>query len=130
MTGSTSLLTIIFMLTASFAMANPIKTEHHSEAGTCKLNQPLPAFSNPRLDQPRRTFDSRENLELTRNKNAPFVFSFFATWCGPCKAGIEAMAKEQAALKATGIKVVLINIGEKDTGAASLLDAFRREKGL
>jgi thiol-disulfide isomerase/thioredoxin len=42
------------------------------------------------------------------------VFSFFATWCAPCKEGFSKMGKKAAELEKNGVLVVLVNIGEKD----------------
>jgi len=42
------------------------------------------------------------------------VFSFFATWCIPCKEGLARMSRNAAELEKRGILVVLINVGEND----------------
>ena len=59
---------------------------------------------------------NRDNLkELVRqNKYRKIVFSFFATWCIPCREGLKRMSDNAAELKKNGILVVLVNVAERD----------------
>jgi len=37
---------------------------------------------------------------------------YFATWCGPCAAGVVRIVKMKPALKANGVLTILVNVGE------------------
>jgi thiol-disulfide isomerase/thioredoxin len=58
---------------------------------------------------------NRNNLkELARQKKyRKVVFSFFATWCVPCREGLKKMNDYSEELKKNGILVVLVNVAEK-----------------
>ncbi len=54
-----------------------------------------------------------------RSGNKRIVFSFFATWCVPCREGLKLISEKAKELKERGILVVLVNVGEDDYGKAS-----------
>jgi thiol-disulfide isomerase/thioredoxin len=58
---------------------------------------------------------NRDNLkEFARQKKyRKVVFSFFATWCVPCREGLKIMSDNSQELKKKGILVVLVNVAEK-----------------
>jgi thiol-disulfide isomerase/thioredoxin len=49
-----------------------------------------------------------------QRKKTRIVFSFFATWCAPCKVGLAKLSKNSEQLKKQGVLVVLVNVAEKD----------------
>jgi len=59
---------------------------------------------------------SKDKLKaIIKQKNIKrVVFSFYATWCIPCKEGIAKLANNAADLEKSGVLVVLINAGEAD----------------
>jgi len=67
---------------------------------------------------------NRDNLkELVRQKKyRKVVFSFFATWCIPCREGLKRMSESANELKKNGVLVVLVNVAERD------LDNYSRRK--
>ena len=42
------------------------------------------------------------------------IFSYFATWCLPCRQGTQLLAKAADELKAKKVFVVMMNVGEDD----------------
>jgi len=59
------------------------------------------------------------------------VFSFFATWCIPCREGLTRISRNAAELEKQGILVVLINIGENDYEKINLwANTYLKEKWL
>jgi thiol-disulfide isomerase/thioredoxin len=58
---------------------------------------------------------NRDNLkEFARQKKyRKVVFSFFATWCVPCREGLKKISDNSEELKKKGILVVLVNVAEK-----------------
>lgn len=39
---------------------------------------------------------------------------YFATWCVPCRAGIKALVNSRQELEQNGIKIILVNAGERE----------------
>jgi len=59
---------------------------------------------------------SKDKLKaIIKQRNSKrVVFSFYATWCIPCKEGISKLSSNSADLEKNGVLVVLINAGEAD----------------
>jgi len=67
---------------------------------------------------------NRDNLKelVSQRKYRRVVFSFFATWCVPCREGLKRMSDNAEALRKRGVLVVLVNVAERD------LDNYSRKK--
>jgi thiol-disulfide isomerase/thioredoxin len=61
---------------------------------------------------------NRDKLkETAKQRNSKrIVFSFFATWCVPCREGLKLMSEKADEFEKRGILVVLVNVGEDDYG--------------
>jgi len=59
---------------------------------------------------------NNDNLKefAKQQKYRKVVFSFFATWCVPCREGLKRISDNAAELKKKGVLVVLVNVGEED----------------
>jgi len=59
---------------------------------------------------------SKDKLKaIIKQRNSKrVVFSFYATWCLPCREGIAKMSNNATELEKSGVLVVLINVGEAD----------------
>jgi len=57
---------------------------------------------------------TRTHLEKLAASSERVALVYFATWCVPCRAGIKMLVKSKAELDKRGIKVVLVNAGERD----------------
>lgn len=57
---------------------------------------------------------TRTHLEKLAAKNDRVALVYFATWCVPCRAGIKKLVETRAELEKNGVKVVLVNAGERD----------------
>jgi len=81
------------------------------------------AFSSKDSDGTYKRTINRDDLkELAKHKYKRVVFSFFATWCVPCRDGLKIISDNSEELKKNGIMVVLVNVAEKD------LDNYSRAK--
>jgi thiol-disulfide isomerase/thioredoxin len=81
------------------------------------LAEELPWFAFDAKDN-NGTYDkviNRDNLKefAKQKKYRKVVFSFFATWCVPCREGLKRMSDNSAELKTKGVLVVLVNVAEK-----------------
>lgn len=73
--------------------------------------QPIPALAAAHTGQPApsATFTSADKvISLTTYRAHKTMVWLFSTWCPSCSAGLRALAKEQAALKAGGVQVVVL----------------------
>lgn len=51
-------------------------------------------------------------LRLTDYRGKPVILNFWATWCPPCREEMPSIQRAYEALKADGIAVIAINVGE------------------
>jgi cytochrome c biogenesis protein CcmG/thiol:disulfide interchange protein DsbE len=72
-----------------------------------QTKQHLPAVDVKKLD------GSIFNTGKLSNDGKPMLVDFWATWCGPCKAELNAIAEEYAEWqKETGVKLVAVSIDD------------------
>ncbi len=108
-------LTLIFILLAVFAvLAKPSERLSLPK----ELGGDLPWIALDAKDGEKSyggvlSSDKIKNIAKQRSRKR-IVFSFFATWCTPCKEGLVRMSRNAAELEKRGILVVLINVGEND----------------
>jgi len=64
---------------------------------------------------------SKDRLKaIAQQRNSKrVVFVFYATWCVPCREGIARISGNAAELEASGVLIVLINVGEADYAKSS-----------
>jgi len=60
---------------------------------------------------------NKKNLKefAKQKKYRKVVFSFFATWCIPCRNGLKIINSNSDELKKKGVLIVLVNVAEKDS---------------
>jgi len=76
---------------------------------------------------------NRDNLRelASQRKCRKVVFSFFATWCVPCREGLKRMSDNSEELKKKGILVVLVNVAERglENYSRRKIDEWARQNG-
>jgi thiol-disulfide isomerase/thioredoxin len=108
-------ITYIFaLLTALAAFAEP--SEKLPLTDELKAEMPWFAFNAKDGNGTYQKVINRDNLkELARQKKyRKVVFSFFATWCVPCREGLKKMSDNADELRKKNILVVLVNVAEQD----------------
>jgi len=85
-------------------------------------NSKVPAVQIKKLD------GSATNSSTFSNNGKPIIIDFWATWCKPCIAELEAIADQYAQwTKETGVKVIAISVDDARTMAK--VAPFVKEKG-
>jgi len=76
---------------------------------------------------------NRDNLKelVNQKKYRKVVFSFFATWCLPCRDGLKSMSDNADELRKNGTLVVLVNVAEKnlENYSRKKIDEWTRQNG-
>jgi cytochrome c biogenesis protein CcmG/thiol:disulfide interchange protein DsbE len=91
------------LLAVSPALAGKgIKTSPRNAKSLSLVGKPAPPFTLPDLQE--HTFD------LAASNGRIVLVSFWASWCGPCRAEMPTLARLQKELAAESVDVVLIAI--------------------
>ena len=70
-------------------------------------NRVIPSVDVKKLD------GSSFNTDKIQNDGKPMIIDFWATWCSPCKAELNAIAEDYADWQAeTGVKLVAVSIDD------------------
>jgi peroxiredoxin len=89
--------------------------------GRLAVGDPAPFFAGPDVRAPERAINRTKLLATKR----PFVLVFWASWCTPCRAGLQALRASADRLAAVGVEVVLVNYREPTEDVAAFLTAER-----
>lgn len=73
----------------------------------------LPWFAVRELDNLASPFTRGHLAKFAQDANR-VALVYFATWCLPCRAGVKKLSENSASLEENKVKVVLVNIGERD----------------
>lgn len=57
---------------------------------------------------------TRNHLQKLASTGERAALVYFATWCVPCRAGMKKLVASKAELEKNGVKVVLVNAGERE----------------
>ncbi|MEC7946804.1 MAG: TlpA disulfide reductase family protein, partial [Myxococcota bacterium] len=74
-------------------------------AATASKDAPAPEVMGLSIDN--------RPLRLSEFKGEVVVLSFWATWCPPCLEDLDALAREDAALRAEGIRILAVNVDQQ-----------------
>jgi cytochrome c biogenesis protein CcmG, thiol:disulfide interchange protein DsbE len=85
-------------------------------AYAAKAGEIAPAFSLPNV--------SGKTETLAALKGQVVLVDFWASWCGPCRESFPFLNRMQAQYAAKGLRVVGINVDEKQTDAARFLTKY------
>jgi len=76
---------------------------------------------------------NRNNLKefAKQKKYRKVVFSFFATWCVPCREGLKRMSDNASELKKNDVLVVLVNVAERglENYSRKKIDEWAKQNG-
>jgi len=89
-------------LVAAVAFAAPPDRQGRAEVG-----RPLPRVASVGVDP--NTADSSERL-LKLPGTRGLLVQFWATWCGPCVAELDQLARAKDRLDAAGVRVLLVDL--------------------
>lgn len=69
--------------------------------------------------------DMNEKIkELDDYKGKPVIINFWATWCPPCRDELPSMNRAWEKIKAEGIEMLAINIGEDEETISSFIKNY------
>jgi thiol-disulfide isomerase/thioredoxin len=96
-------------------------TESCGQSGTAIAGRKAPWFSGWTVDN--KVFNIKKPFEDPDVKL--LAVSFFATWCVPCKKGIDMLCSGAEKLKQAGIYVVLVDVGEEELIVKKYVDEYK-----
>ena len=102
-----SFILALLLLAPSFAFADD--SELLSKSGAAEVGKLAPWFSGWTLDN--QVFNTTKAIKAPGTKRVALVF--WATWCAPCRLGMDKLAKNAERLRADGTTVVLVNYKDK-----------------
>lgn len=117
---------VVMIAAAAVCLASPAARSNHARDARSEPRLPAtgrqaPFFSGWAMDgQP----SNRDLLlrDLRSQNGRGLLLVFFATWCKPCRAGLERLARESDRLEREGLRVVLVNVGEDEATLRPFLD--------
>jgi len=68
----------------------------------------------PKVDIQNIDFETFNTSQI-KNEGKPIIISFWATWCAPCKAELNAVADEWPEWEGTGVKFYIVSIDNSRT---------------
>jgi len=83
-------------------------TELLPACGKARVGEQAPWFSGWTLED--QIFNIRK--PFTDGDNRRLALVFWATWCSPCRQGLERLSEAAESLDKAGIAVALVNVGE------------------
>lgn len=67
---------------------------------------------------------SGENYRLSEYRGEVVILSFWAAWCGDCRAQLEALAQMQVRYQDTGIELLTVSLDQSRREAAEVTEAI------
>lgn len=85
------------------------------------LRGPNPLIGKPLADFEIDDIDSeKQRFSAVRGEDRAFLF-FWATWCPHCRTQLDVIKRNRQQLKDSGIKILLVNVGESRQQVAAYL---------
>ena len=116
-------------LPAGQAQAADAPAATHDEAAGIALETPAPPFMLPVVNDfegGKKWGPGKWAGDGASETKKLVVLSFFATYCGPCKKELPALARLYDAYKDQGLGVMLISIDKGDENRATLVDLAKQ----
>ncbi len=110
------------LLAPSFAHAETTPlTVVLERLGPVEVGRLAPWFAGADARAPERTI----NLKRLLAEERPIALVFFATWCSPCRVGLQHLAEQADQLKRANIQVVLVDYREPQELLPPFLDELK-----
>jgi thiol-disulfide isomerase/thioredoxin len=100
---------ILLFLAGAAGAADPVATESLDRSGDAAVSRPAPWLAGWTLDD--QVWNLTKAFADTTSRRVALVF--FATWCAPCRQGIERLSARADELRAAGVRVVLVDYQEE-----------------
>ena len=111
------LLGILMAVLMITGLPNLFTGAEQSAGSLVAIGKPAPGFTG-------NTFDGRQ-IHLNDLKGSIVAVSFWASWCGPCKAELPELQSAAQSYSKAGLKVLAINAGEEKSVVSSFASEMK-----
>jgi thiol-disulfide isomerase/thioredoxin len=103
---------------ATTVQATGEESELLERAGSAVVGEPAPWLSGWTLDG--AVWNTR--MALGRPEVSRLALVFWASWCVPCRTGIDRLRDAKDTLADAGVSVILVNVGERESQVHGFFD--------
>lgn len=109
------LFAILFLFAAAFANSAPAPVSLSKTMPIpASIQDSVPWFAARSAKDAETPWTRTDLQKLSKTPTERIALVYFATWCVPCRAGITKLKNASADLEKNHVRVVFVNIGERD----------------